>query len=60
MWTDLGQMQGQGVKVIGMLGGAAAGTYSLLTPGNFDTYYPILANYISECVSVRSPRAELP
>ncbi|KAJ7935149.1 endo-beta-N-acetylglucosaminidase, partial [Mycena leptocephala] len=48
MWTDLGQMQGQGVKVIGMLGGAAAGTYSLLTPGNFDTYYPILANYISE------------
>jgi hypothetical protein len=54
-------MQGQGVKVIGMLGGAAAGTYSLLTPGNFDTYYPILANYISECVFVRSPRlAEFP
>ncbi|KAJ7935103.1 endo-beta-N-acetylglucosaminidase [Mycena leptocephala] len=24
------------------------GTYSLLTPANFNTYYPILANYISE------------
>ncbi|KAJ6593464.1 endo-beta-N-acetylglucosaminidase [Mycena capillaripes] len=48
MWQDLGQMQDQGVKVIGMLGGAAAGTYSLLTPANFDTFYPILANYITE------------
>lgn len=49
MWTDLGQMQASGVKVIGMLGGASPGTYSLLTPGsNFDTYYPILSNYISE------------
>lgn len=48
MWQDLGQMQAQGVKVIGMLGGAAPGTYNLLTPANFDTYYPILANYISE------------
>ncbi|KAJ7496900.1 endo-beta-N-acetylglucosaminidase, partial [Mycena latifolia] len=48
MWQDLGQMQEQGVKVIGMLGGAAPGTYTLLTAANFDTYYPILANYISE------------
>ncbi|KAJ6491835.1 endo-beta-N-acetylglucosaminidase [Mycena vitilis] len=48
MWQDLGQMQTQGVKVLGMLGGAAAGTYSLLTSANFDTYYPILSNYISE------------
>ncbi|KAJ7668669.1 endo-beta-N-acetylglucosaminidase [Mycena polygramma] len=48
MWQDLGQMQTQGVKVLGMLGGAAAGTYSLLTSTNFDTYYPILSNYISE------------
>ncbi|KAJ6589877.1 endo-beta-N-acetylglucosaminidase [Mycena vulgaris] len=49
MWQELGQMQQQGVKVLGMLGGAASGSYSLLTPGaSFDTYYPILANYISE------------
>ncbi|KAJ7169062.1 endo-beta-N-acetylglucosaminidase [Mycena crocata] len=48
MWQDLGEMQAGGVKVIGMLGGAAPGTYSLLTPANFDTYYPILANYITE------------
>ncbi|KAJ6631611.1 endo-beta-N-acetylglucosaminidase [Mycena sp. CBHHK59/15] len=48
MWTDIAQMQESGVKVIGMLGGAAPGTYSLLTAANFDTYYPILANYISE------------
>ncbi|KAJ7502988.1 endo-beta-N-acetylglucosaminidase [Mycena galericulata] len=48
MWTELGEMQASGIKVIGMLGGAAAGTYTLLTPDNFDTYYPPLANYISE------------
>ncbi|KAF7362255.1 Endo-beta-N-acetylglucosaminidase [Mycena venus] len=48
MWQDLGQMQAQGVKVIGMLGGAAPGTYSLLSADNFPTYYPILRNYISE------------
>ncbi|KAJ7350526.1 glycoside hydrolase family 18 protein [Mycena albidolilacea] len=48
MWQDLGQMQAQGIKVIGMLGGAAPGTYSLLTPANFNTYYPVLRDYISE------------
>ncbi|KAJ7270022.1 glycoside hydrolase superfamily [Mycena haematopus] len=48
MWQDLGEMQTQGIKVIGMLGGAAPGTYTLLSPANFDTYYPILRNYISE------------
>ncbi|KAJ7188697.1 endo-beta-N-acetylglucosaminidase [Mycena filopes] len=48
MWQDLGQMQAAGVKVIGMLGGAAPGTYTLLSATNFNTYYPILSNYISE------------
>ncbi|KAF8178652.1 glycoside hydrolase family 18 protein [Mycena galopus ATCC 62051] len=48
MWQDLGEMQSQGVKVLGMLGGAAPGTYTLLSPANFDTYYPLLRNYISE------------
>ncbi|KAJ7686522.1 endo-beta-N-acetylglucosaminidase [Mycena rosella] len=36
MWQDLGQMQDQGVKLLP------------LTTDNFDTYYPILANYITE------------
>ncbi|KAJ7125124.1 glycoside hydrolase family 18 protein [Mycena epipterygia] len=48
MWTELGEMQASGVKVIGMLGGAAPGTYTLLSAANFDTYYPVLAGYISE------------
>ncbi|KAF7351109.1 Endo-beta-N-acetylglucosaminidase [Mycena sanguinolenta] len=48
MWQDLGEMQTQGVKVIGMLGGAAPGTYTLLSPSNFDTYYPLLKDTISE------------
>ncbi|KAJ7824809.1 endo-beta-N-acetylglucosaminidase [Mycena olivaceomarginata] len=46
--NDLGEMQAQGIKVIGMLGGSSPGTYSLLTPANFDTYYPILRDYIAE------------
>ncbi|KAJ7354258.1 hypothetical protein DFH08DRAFT_854490 [Mycena albidolilacea] len=41
-------MQAQGIKVIDMLGGLAPGTYTLLTPANFDTYYPILRDYIAE------------
>ncbi|KAJ7647689.1 glycoside hydrolase superfamily [Roridomyces roridus] len=48
MWSELGQMQASGIKVIGMLGGAAAGTYSLLGPDDFDTYYPVLADFITE------------
>lgn len=37
-------MQAKGVKVTGMLGGAAPGSYDCLAPGadKFDTYYPIL------------------
>ncbi|KAJ7113695.1 endo-beta-N-acetylglucosaminidase [Mycena crocata] len=46
MWTDIAVMQSQGIKVIGMLGGAAPGTYTCLTPELFDTYYPVLAHYI--------------
>ncbi|KAF7315125.1 Endo-beta-N-acetylglucosaminidase [Mycena indigotica] len=47
MWSELGQMQASGVKVLGMLGGAAPGTYSLLG-SNFSSYYPPLRDYIAE------------
>ncbi|KAJ6512743.1 endo-beta-N-acetylglucosaminidase [Mycena sanguinolenta] len=48
MWQELGEMQTQGVKVIGMLGGAAPGTYNLLSPANFATFYPLLKDTISD------------
>ncbi|KAJ7589938.1 endo-beta-N-acetylglucosaminidase [Mycena floridula] len=48
MWTDIGILQDHGIKVIGMLGGAAPGSYDCLTPENFDTYYPILKFYITQ------------
>ncbi|KAJ7072673.1 endo-beta-N-acetylglucosaminidase [Mycena amicta] len=47
MWSELGQMQASGVKVLGMLGGAAPGSYSLLG-SNFTAYYPPLRDYIAE------------
>ncbi|KAJ7355668.1 endo-beta-N-acetylglucosaminidase [Mycena albidolilacea] len=46
MWSDIAIMQSTGIKVIGMLGGAAPGTYTCLTPELFDTYYPVLHGYI--------------
>ncbi|KAK7031427.1 S5A-reductase domain-containing protein [Favolaschia claudopus] len=46
LWSDIAVMQSTGIKVIGMLGGAAPGTYTCLTPDLFDTYYPVLAGYI--------------
>ncbi|KAF8196825.1 endo-beta-N-acetylglucosaminidase [Mycena galopus ATCC 62051] len=48
MWQDIAVLQSTGIKVIGMLGGAAPGTYTCLTPELFDTYYPVLAGYIKE------------
>ncbi|KAJ7623490.1 endo-beta-N-acetylglucosaminidase [Roridomyces roridus] len=48
MWEDIAVMQSTGIKVIGMLGGAAPGTYECLTPDKFDTYYPVLAGYIEQ------------
>ena len=48
MWKDIAAMQAQGIKVIGMLGGAAPGTYDCLTADKFDTYYPVLAGYIKQ------------
>ncbi|KIY67098.1 glycoside hydrolase family 18 protein [Cylindrobasidium torrendii FP15055 ss-10] len=46
MWPELAQVQGNGTKVMGMLGGAAGGTYDCLTDELFDTYYPPLRDVI--------------
>ena len=47
MWPDIAQMQGNGTKIIGMLGGAAPGTYECLVDELFDTYYPPLKDVIA-------------
>jgi hypothetical protein len=50
LMTRPGIMQSTGIKVIGMLGGAAPGTYTCLTPALFNTYYPVLKGYIKRYV----------
>ena len=47
MWPDIAMMQGNGTKVLGMLGGAAPGTYDCLVDSLFDTYYPPLRDVIA-------------
>jgi chitinase len=47
MWSDLGAMHDKGVHVIGMVGGAAKGTFQHLD-SDFDTYYPKLKNLIDK------------
>lgn len=47
MWKDLGTMHDKGVHVIGMLGGAAQGTFQHLDEDP-DTYYPKLKNLIDK------------
>ncbi|MGO1054157.1 glycosyl hydrolase family 18 protein [Crossiella sp. CA198] len=46
MWRDLKTMQDRGVNVIGMVGGAAQGTYANLER-DFGTFYPLLKNVIT-------------
>ncbi|KIK52934.1 glycoside hydrolase family 18 protein, partial [Collybiopsis luxurians FD-317 M1] len=46
MWRDIARMQGNGVKAMGMLGGAAKGSYKNLSK-DFDTYYKLLSSCIS-------------
>ncbi|KAK1220321.1 hypothetical protein PQX77_016916 [Marasmius sp. AFHP31] len=48
MWPDIAIMQANGVKVVGMLGGAAPGTYECLVDGLFDTYYPPLRDVVRD------------
>ncbi|KAM5537927.1 hypothetical protein V8D89_008403 [Ganoderma adspersum] len=47
MWPEIAQLQGNGTKVLGMLGGAAPGTYDCLVDSLFDTYYPPLRDVIA-------------
>jgi chitinase len=47
MWSDLGDMHGKGVHVLGMVGGAAAGSFKNLD-SDFDTYYPKLKDVITK------------
>lgn len=48
MWKDIDQLKANGIKIVGMLGGAAPGTYTCLTPANWDTYYPDLRKTIAD------------
>ena len=52
MWKDIAQLKANGIKIVGMLGGAAPGTYTCLTPANWDTYYPDLRKTIAEYVPI--------
>ncbi|GHE49808.1 hypothetical protein GCM10018785_19200 [Streptomyces longispororuber] len=45
MWRDLKTLQGQGVHVLAMVGGAAPGSFTRLDT-EFDTYYPLLRDFI--------------
>ncbi|WP_243788471.1 glycosyl hydrolase family 18 protein [Saccharopolyspora gloriosae] len=46
MWTDLRALQDNGVQVLGMVGGAAHGSFQRLDT-EFDTYYPLLKNFLN-------------
>lgn len=46
MWTDVAAMQAKGVHALGMVGGAAQGSFQHLDT-DFATYYPLLKNVVS-------------
>ena len=46
MWIDIARMQGSGIKVMGMLGGASDDSYSDLGD-DFDDYYEALSSCIT-------------
>jgi chitinase len=46
MWADVAAMQSRGVHALGMVGGAAQGSFQRLDT-QFDTYYPKLRNVVS-------------
>ncbi|KAI1007637.1 hypothetical protein K3495_g575 [Podosphaera aphanis] len=50
MWTELRALQSSGIKVLGMLGGAARGSFARLDldDAKFELYYKPLKNMISE------------
>lgn len=46
MWADVAAMRAKGVHALGMVGGAAAGSFQRLDT-DFATYYPLLKNVVS-------------
>lgn len=46
MWADVAAMRTKGVHALGMVGGAAQGSFQRLDT-NFATYYPLLKNVVS-------------
>lgn len=54
LWSEVAWLQGAGVKVLGMLGGAAKGSYARLSgdQASFEAYYAPLHNLIqTRCLS---------
>ncbi|MGH8882428.1 MAG: glycosyl hydrolase family 18 protein, partial [Stackebrandtia sp.] len=47
MWTDLDTVKSKGTRVLGMVGGAAKGSFERLD-NDFDTYYPLLRDTVKE------------
>ncbi|MFD9909365.1 glycosyl hydrolase family 18 protein [Streptomyces sp. NPDC059063] len=47
MWRDLKAMQGRGVHMLAMVGGAAPGSFTRLDT-EFDTYYPLLRDFLRQ------------
>jgi len=47
MWSELGSVQDEGVRVLAMVGGAAQGSFTLLD-AEFDTYYPLLRDFLKK------------
>lgn len=48
LWAEMRVLQASGVKVMGMLGGAAKGSYERLDGSHFERYYTPLRNLIRE------------
>jgi len=48
MWADFAVMQAKGIKILGMLGGAAVGSFGCLSGDNFQIFYPQLADVIRQ------------
>ena len=47
LWTEIYTLQSAGIKVLGMLGGAAAGSFMHLDTFNFESYYSPLKDMIT-------------
>lgn len=50
LWAELSCLRASGIKVLGMLGGAARGTFALLDSSlpEFEAYYSVLHDFVKE------------